>query len=391
MKSEIQNRIIIIGGNHLNTLSVVRCLGECQCNLNVLIHTDDSLDKLNCANSRYGYKKTFAVPKNEESIISWLIKHKTDKKQILFPCSDFAAYVIDKNATRLNESFYLPGFKGQPNKVCELMSKWEQKKLADKIGVPMANSWFLSEKVEGILPENVCFPCILKPNKSAFGVKSDITICENKDSLELAVNKLGITYKEGLLLQEFIKKDFEYDSIGCIVEKREDCVVNIIRKIYDLSGNTVFAQFDENPLVAEVNIKIIDVLHEMGYRGMFDIEYIVAGTDVYLIEINFRHSGVGFGLIKSKVYAPMIWCLDICGKREAISEYEKKVKIGKYMMDETVCFNHRAAFGLSLKKWMKLCFMTDAFAKISIKDIRGTCFLYGEIIRKRYHRRRHKE
>lgn len=44
-KSEIDNPIIIIGGDHHNTLAVIRDLGRHKCDIFVLVHTNSTNKK----------------------------------------------------------------------------------------------------------------------------------------------------------------------------------------------------------------------------------------------------------------------------------------------------------------------------------------------------------
>lgn len=382
MNQTIPYRIIIIGGNHLNTLSVIRCLGECNCRIHVLIHADQALDDMVCANTRFSKGNSSVVSKTEDGIVQWLLSESESEKQILFPCSDFAAYVIDKNSEILKKYYLIPGFTDKPRMVCQLMSKWDQKKFADKYDIPMAKSWLIETNNQIVtLPEDIVYPCIIKPNKSAFGVKDDITICSNEEELQSAITVLKEQYPQELLLQEYIKKTSEFDCMGCILNNKDQSITNTINKIYDMGGNTVYAQFTENPLISKVNDIVISRLYEMGYRGMFDVEYILSEEKVYLIEINFRHCGVGFGAIKNKVYAPYLWCLDVCNEIKT-NNYKQKVKNGRYLMDETVCFNHRKEFGISTSKWLSLCLKQCSMGKFDIRDLKGTSFLYKQIVKR---------
>lgn len=383
MRQIISNRIIVIGGNHINTLSVIRCLGECNCNIHVLIHANQSSNELSCANSRFSKGKSTVVPKTEEGIIQWLLKERVKEKQIIFPCSDFAAYVIDENADVLSEYYYIPGFINNSKMVCDLMGKWNQKQFANRFGIRMAKSWRIDTKCEKVhLPSDLIYPCIIKPNKSAFGMKSDITVCEDEKQLLNILNALKNHYPQGLLIQEYVIKDEEYDCMGCVLNDKKSIVCNTIKKIFDLGGNTVYAKFTDNPSISKVNDVVINSLYDMGYRGMFDIEYILSNGKVYLIEINFRHCGVGFGAIKNKVYAPFLWCADIC-KVKGVAGFKRKITSERFLMDETVCFNHRKEFGLSLMKWIGLCLRKCCFAKFDIHDLRGTFFLYKQMLHRR--------
>lgn len=383
MKTTIPYRIIVIGGNHINTLSVIRCLGKCHCDIHVLIHSEQPTSRISCANSRFSIGRTTIVKANEEEILRWLLENSTCDKQIVFPCSDFAAYVIDKNYNLLVPYYFLPGFDDHPGLVCVMMNKWQQKLFADRNNILMAESLLVSNLADvHCLDDKNIFPCIVKPNVSAYGKKSDIRICSNKNELLNTVEHLLEIGYEELLIQEYLEKTHEYDCQGFISNHRNVCEAYVAKKIFDLSGNTVYACFDNSELVLNTNHAIIDALYEMGFRGVYDIEYIISDGQVYLLEINFRHSGAGFGLIKNGVYLPYLGCLSLCGLEQNISNYKLRIRPNRYLMDETVCFNHRKEFGLGVLSWLLLCLKRCCFAKFDIRDLRGTVFLYKEILKR---------
>ena len=105
----------------------------------------------------------------------------------------------------------------------------------------------------------------------------------------------------------------------------------------------------------------------MGYRGQYDIEFLVCKEGVYLNEINFRHSGNGYGLIQNGVQAPYIWAADACNLK-LTSKMKTKVKKGKYHMDELSDFFHLKANKVSYFTWMRDCMRTSAFSKWDVSD-----------------------
>ena len=177
MRSVFKNNVIIIGADHHNTLAAIRCFGKLTCNLQVLVHTSQAdLEKVRISHSRYATSKTVCVSESPDAIVQWLRNRVEEDKQILFPCSDLAAYAIDMNYQELSSSYVIPGFKGAPGKVAHLMDKWEQSKFANENGLPMAKTWSLTNANDFSVPEDMVYPCIVKPEVSAFGNKGDIVI-----------------------------------------------------------------------------------------------------------------------------------------------------------------------------------------------------------------------
>lgn len=219
----IPNKIIIIGGDHHNTLAVIRDLGKYKCNISVLVHGKfESKKMIRVSHSKYAQNCTFSVPDNEQGIIDWLLDNKKEMglKPILFPCSDLAAYVIDSHYKQLSPFYILPGFINNPGRVAYLMDKKHQKEFAEENGIPMARTWELKNTAGAFcVPEDAIFPCIIKPEISAFGNKADIKICQDETELKIALALLANEGYEKLILQQFLKKEYEVCAYGCLINQ----------------------------------------------------------------------------------------------------------------------------------------------------------------------------
>lgn len=380
MKSDFSNTVIVIGGDHHNTLAVVRCLGKKGCSQKVLIHThQNNPDRIYISKSKYVAGKIFHVEESEGAIVQWLLANVTEHKQILFPCSDLAAYAIDANHEQLAPYYVLPGFKNAPGRVCELMDKWQQKKYAEKHNLPMAHTWKLNITSGFCIPTDMVYPCIVKPEISAFGRKSDIVICDGPEALSESLANLAAMGYKMLVVQQFLHKEYEVCAYGCLLENREHYVGGTICKVREYppcgGGSLTFARFIDEEDVNALRNRVLDILHDEGYRGQYDIEIFACKDGVYLNEINFRHSGNGYGLIQNGVPAPYIWCADaVCIKIDG--KIRTTVKTGKYHMDELTDLRHVKDRRISFLTWIRDCMRTSAFSKLDISDINGTLAYY---------------
>jgi len=385
MKSVIHNNIIVVGADHHNTLAVIRCLGKMGCRQQMLIHTDKPASKtIPVARSRYIQGKTDRVEESEEAILRWLLSHATQEKQILFPCTDLAAYVMDVNYAVLCENYILPGFKNDPGKVARLMDKWEQSKFAEEYGLPMAKTWELTAKSGFCVPEDMLYPCIVKPEISAFGHKGDIVICDTAEALRSALETLKTGGYDALVVQQFLHKDYEVCAYGCLVDDRQKCAGGTIRKVREFpprgGGSLTYARFIDVEEVNALRDKVLDILYDLGYRGQYDVEFLVCREGVYLNEINFRHSGNGYALVQNGVHAPYIWAAYAAGKK-LTGNIKTRVKTGKYHMDELPDLMHLRENHVSLATWLGDCFRTSAFSKWDLWDLKGTFAYYAPLLK----------
>lgn len=388
MTKPFNNKVIIIGADHHNTLAVVRSLGSVGCDIEILIHENKDLEDICLSKSKYAKNRTFVVTPQENTMVNWLLNHaEKNEKTVIFPCSDFATYIVDSNYNALKEKFIVPGFVNAPGRVAFLMDKMEQKKFADKYQIPMAKTWSLPCDANELNISEISIPCIIKPEISAAGSKADILICKTKEELRKGLKVFSQKGYKNVLVQQFLIKKYEVCSYGCILSERQSVLKQhfaggSVRKIRDYGGSTTKAQFITEKCVDDLNTKVVNVLYEMGYRGQCDMEYLVCENGVYLNEINFRHSGNGYALIQNGVNAPYYWCLDALGlplpKEAAVS-----VETGKTQMDDISDLRHRKEFGIGLSAWMGEFLKTDAHSIVDIKDMPGTAAFFLAIVKRK--------
>lgn len=388
MTKPFNNKVIIIGADHHNTLAVVRNLGSVGCDIEILIHKNKNLEDICLSKSKYAKNRTFVVAPQENKVLDWLLNHAEKKEKIIiFPCSDLATYIVDSNYKFLKDKFIVPGFVNAPGRVAFLMDKMEQKKFADKYQIPMAKTWSIQCDANELNISEISIPCIIKPEVSATGSKADILICKTKEELRKGLKDFNQKGYKNVLVQQFLIKKYEACSYGCILSERQSMLKQhfaggSVRKIRDYGGSTTKARFITEKCVDDLNAKVVNVLYEMGYRGQCDMEYLVCENGVYLNEINFRHSGNGYALIQNGVNAPYYWCLDALGL-PLPKEATVSVEIGKTLMDDISDLRHRKEFGIGFLAWVGEFLKTDAHSIVDIKDVQGTTAFFLAIVKRK--------
>lgn len=285
MKQTLQNNVLIIGADHHNTLAVIRCLGRQKCNISVIVHGGFSgADAVRLSRSKYAKGRVVVVEEQENVLLEHLNSVITEKKQILFPCSDFAQYVIDNNRLLLEPNYIMPGFE-EPGKCVYLMDKWNQYKFAFNNNIPMAKTWRIDiENGQSYhIPEDITFPCIIKPTISAFGNKSDIAICDNKEKFEIKIAELFRAGYKTLLVQTFLKKQYEVCAYGALLKNADFSVGAIVKKEREFpprsGGSTTYARFIDDARIVELATKVLKIMVADGYHGQYDIEFFCAMTE----------------------------------------------------------------------------------------------------------------
>ena len=314
---QLQNHVVVIGADHHNTLSVVRSLGENNCSFTIIIHTTaKTINSLRICISKYNKGRTILVREDEASLISCInsIESNESHMTILFPCSDFAAYCIDKEYTILKKKFIVPSFNNSQYSILTMMDKNAQYYFANAQGLRMAKTWKITDCNN--ITEDIVFPCILKPTVSAEGRKADIRVCKKRDELENAVKNLFRCGYESLIVQQYLNKKYEVCGFGYVAPEgnHEGYIVKKLRETPPpAQGSTLYAQFISESLIKDAVDLVLNKLIQCGYSGLYDIEMIICDDGIYLNEINFRYSGCGFGCARGSASIPYRWCLAVAG------------------------------------------------------------------------------
>lgn len=386
----VENRVLVIGGDHHNTLAVIRSLGKENIPFKVLVHGDySSIHDIHIAASKYIKPDMIAFCPDNETILEQRIYDYSSAfsgRWVLMPCSDFSAYVIDKSTILSAQNFIFPGFKGRRGQVAFMMDKYQQKVWADSNNIPMAKTWSIGiEEGRFIIPTDVIYPCIVKPEVSALGKKSDIVICKNEILLRLALDELASKGYKHLLIQRFLIKKYEECAYGCLIEQSPHICGGMIQKIREYpidGGSTSYAVFRHDEyFLHSLGYRVLEKLWEQGYRGMFDIDFLVCEDRVYLNEINFRTSGNGYGMIAAKINLPLIYFMDVTD-RKISHNVKTRVDSEIFLMDELSDIRHVKEGRLSLLNWGSYIMKTSAFAKWSLDDISGSLAWYKPYVKR---------
>ncbi len=272
---------IIIGGDHHNTLGVLRSLGGrgVRCNLVIVPSSGHSYV------SKSKYAKSAALLNDLKELIPYLINYQSATKPVVFCCSDPVASVIDSNYDVLKDKFHIPFSSCGAGYLSFIMNKKNMAKIALECGLPTPISWYSVKDAK--------FPCFIKPLISKEGSKSDICICRSARELYLHVQSPHIA--SNFQIQQYIEKDFEFQLIGCSLDGGNQVFIPGISYIIRSSetSNTGYLKYISKDLFQfNYYSQTIDFIRRIGFSGLFSVEFIrdKSGND-YFMEINLRNDG----------------------------------------------------------------------------------------------------
>ena len=281
----------------------------------------------------------------------------------------------------LSEKFILPNINREQNAITNHMNKARLNEIAEKHGflVPLSqiiNCQELAYNNFELLTFKLVFPCIIKPLQSIDISKSFIKI--NRTETELIENlKIYQTHCKEVLVQEYIEIDSEIGVQGFASKHIVvSGVVEKIRKSTIAPGSTTYARLVPSNYAADED-KIVLMVKDLGYVGIFDMEFMSSNNKVYFIEMNFRNGAYGYAFTKAGVNLPKLWCLDILG--EDITDEKQRADSTLIFMNEFAELRNVLLKQVSLWRWLKDFLKSDASLLFNTKDVKP--FFYKLLMR----------
>ncbi len=290
-------KVIILGTTHHNTLGIIRALGESSFHLNstlVLYGEKESY----LTQSIY-VSRTFLVD-HADGITEALLGMATEEKQIIIAVTDEASHQLDVNAEKLLPHFYF--FKtNQQGQLTRFMDKEEQDTIAEQVGLSIPANY---------TPDTVSYPCLLKPLASIAGGKR-VIICNNKEEYHQAITEFPNTRFQ---IQQYLQKEEEIVLVGMAVGD-EVHIAAYVLKHRELWGGTTYSTVHP---ISEIDDQLInqskDLIKAMGYEGLFGIEFLLCEGKYYFIEVNLRTDATCYAVAVAGVNLPLAYVLAVQGE-----------------------------------------------------------------------------
>lgn len=345
--------VVVVSRSHATGIGIIRALG-------LSGYTVDLVASVRLAGiSEYASKSKFirkycevVSPKfhfrdeTDEALIEVLLGYEEESKQglkpVLFSTDDYTASIIDQNRERLKHIFIMPEIVGgDEGAMTEVMDKTVQGNLARECGILTPLEWNYSLKERTLtIPEDMVYPCFVKPIESISGYKNEMAVCKNRTELKEHLLKLQKKNRNrSVIIQEFLKISREIDLTGACIDD-EIIIPGIIKKTcvakhekgVTLSG--MIYPFEE---LGDLCPKIVEMLRKFHYVGMFDMEFNVVGDKVYFNEVNFRSGGPNYSYFMSGANIPNIVVSELTTHTHD-KEDEKIKKFGQNFIYEKVAW-----------------------------------------------------
>lgn len=378
--------VVVLSRNYSTGLGVIRSLGASGYTVDLIASVKKKGSSVIASSSKY-VRNTIEVfdrqiqGNNGENILDAIMQYKGDERVVLFPTDDFTAKIVSDNYNKLEDSFLMPRMM-DGSSVWDAMDKSYQRKLADKVGIAVANEWSISLRDEIIIPNDISYPCFVKPLQSVAGSKSEMKICSDNDELKAHLERMKAFFSDrDVIVQEYLKIDKEYDLSGLCLDDKIiiPAVIEKSRIAQFEPGVTMSGTVMKNEILGDEMDKITNMLKSLRYFGMFDMELFLSNGKLYFNEINLRSGGPNYSYFLNGVNLPDIFVKELCGighdnSEEIIKEY------GKTFVYEKVAWEDYIHSFIS-KKEMKECINDADYTLLADKNDNGPSKVFQRRIR----------
>lgn len=340
--------MVVIGHGYTSRLGVIRALGRSGYEVGVIIlvvskrNGKPDLTPPIDSYSKYISSIHYCLPDND-SLISLLLEKCVDENQkvVLIPDSDFSAAAIDLNQEKLEKFFLFPHIHHTPGAVLAWMSKLRQKETARKVGLNVASGEVV-EVVDGKyrLPIAIHYPCFPKPLLTLVGAKTGLGKCDSEQELRRIIDLLAKKYSSiAILVEDYKRIEEEYALLG--ISDGQNVHIPGILHLSSLATGTHFGVARRGEIIPidgfeDLLVKFSSFVREIGFVGVFDIDFYKSGGKYFFCEMNFRYGGSGYAYIKSGVNIPAIYSEMIQGRPLNSSAFVNKKAI---YVNERMCLD----------------------------------------------------
>lgn len=340
------NKVVVVGGDHHNTLGVIESLGQKNIEPYVALYT-------NYTDGYVLYSKYVEdgwCCSSEAALIKCLLNNFSDKvnKAVVIVTNDIVATILDKNYEILKDYFFLP-ITIPAGSMSDKMSKEYMTRLAEKVGFLVPKTWVIHNNE---VPCGVTYPIITKAISSVEGSKENIRVCFKDEELHefLTSGK----HCDTIQIQQYIDKLYEFQLLGCSLKGGGEIIIPGRTHIYRPNGmdNTFFLRFDKCERELDNIIEKAKLfIKETGYSGPFSLEFLHdKNGNNYFTEMNFRNDGNAYCVTSAGTNIPYIFYLSQIGK-----DYQEELKRSDirttYLCPEVYYFTCLLSGELGFREW----------------------------------------
>ena len=390
--ADMERIVLVLGKNYSTPLGVIRSLGKAGYTVEMLYISRKVSEADILKSSRYLHRLvTVDEEKDEKAIDALTHAFDTEKYQyILFPTDDYSASLIDRFQAVLESRYLMPHVIG--DSVTRLMDKSVQSRLARETGFRTAKEWTVSLSDTPVrIPEDIEFPCFIKPLISAKGGKLGISRCSDRKELKSHLAEMQRTDPDRyVIIQEYLNIIREY-TIGGVCSDQQIYIPATIRKLQIAQYNrgiTLSGELADNETIADCFDLVVSYLKKVRYVGMFDFEVLETDKGFYFGELNLRCGGPSYSYFLAGANLPATAVEVICGGK--LDDGKAEIRLGRPFINNKVAWEDYSNLFMSEKQLQQIISeIPDSL--LSDTDDPEPERTFSEMMPNRYRKHRHRQ
>lgn len=350
-------KVVIVGGQNVNTLSIVEALGQKGLRPDVIV--------CDWRKDNYILQSKFVdrgwTCRTDEAVIECILDNYKGSpvRPVCIAEGDIVARLLNENYDLLKNVVILPGIDRQ-GELSEWMDKQKMTLVAQSVGLSIPDTWLVNVGEDA--PLDVDFPCVTKGITSVSSGKVESKMFTDRQSLNAFLHEKHLC--DMIQIQRFIEKEFEFQYIGVSLNHGEEIYIPGRTNIKDVCDfdNLTFLKFEKTTGNVITLEKTKEFIRNTGYSGLFSVEYIHGkdGKD-YFLEINFRNDGNCNAVTSAGANLPYIWYLYNMGgdyKKEIADTRIKEI----YFCPDVLYLNLAISGKIKYRQWLAAMIKANSYA-----------------------------
>lgn len=338
--------VIVIGSDHYNTLWLIRSLGMGGFDVTAVIIESGSKSFV----SKSRYCSSVYLVKDFKQMYDCLFNLSFSGKVPIFTNSDSIAITLDAAYDALSTNYILQHCNHKQGALNYWMDKANMLAMAKESGLVIPYSQAVDLTKEDVDYDIIPYPCLVKPEVSAESSKNAFRVCQDIGQLRYALSELKKSCPK-VLIQEYIQRDYEYLVYGASTED-EVILPGGLTKVHTCSdtknlGMASYAYLsDEKPAQLGNFERIHKFIRNIGYYGLFSVEFMITKDKAYFLEVNLRNDGTCYFTTQAGVNLPALWAASALGLN--ISSLSKRL-------------NRPRTYGMNEANYLKYTLLSQPF------------------------------
>ena len=372
-------RVIVIGHGYSIRLSVIRSVASLGCEVTI-IHIGAPTKPIDGYSKYVNEILYFNRQEGTEGLVKLLLEKCTveGQKPIIFPTSDFSALAIDDD--EIKKHFAVPHIINNNSQFSILnsqlsiaywMDKSHQKALALSVGLNTAGSVVVERGRNGFqIPDSIKYPCFTKPVSSFGAGKKCQRRCNNPNVLKAVLDIADKNDITKVLVEDFINICHEYAVLG-FSDGKKVVIPGIIKFLKGSKRHRGVAMSGEvMPIKGYEDLidKFAEFIRQMGFVGVFDIDFLESNGVFYFDEMNLRTGGSGMAIFKAGVNLPAMFVKAMCC--ESTDDMPQAITQPAKFVNEKMALDDFADGNMSFHEYKRLLATSETlFIKDETDDV----------------------